>query len=87
MRKLYEKNELIFSLIWIGAYIVLLSAAENLSDVLAKNTAAAALCAAMTVFLFLWLGKTACESASGSAVRPAARGGIFTISLLRSSRR
>ena len=31
--------------------------AENLSDVLTKNAAAAALCAAMTVFLFVWLGK------------------------------
>ena len=57
MRKLYEKNELTFSLVWIGIYVVLLSAAENLSDILAKNAAAAALCAAMTVFLFLWLGK------------------------------
>lgn len=44
MRKLYEKNELTFSLVWIGIYVVLLSAAENLSDVLTKNAAAAALC-------------------------------------------
>lgn len=35
----------------------MLSLAENLSDVLTKNAAAAALCAAMTVFLFVWLGK------------------------------
>ncbi len=57
MRKLYEKNALTFALVWIGIYVVLLSMAENLSDVLTKNAAAAALCAAMTVFLFVWLGK------------------------------
>lgn len=57
MRKLYEKNALTFALVWIGIYVVLLSLAENLSDVLTKNAAAAALCAAMTVFLFVWLGK------------------------------
>ena len=58
MRKLYEKNELAFALVWIGIYVVLLSAAENLSDALAKNAAGAALCAAMTAYLFLWRGKT-----------------------------
>lgn len=57
MRKLYEKNALTFALVWIGIYVVFLSLAENLSDVLTKNAAAAALCAAMTVFLFVWLGK------------------------------
>ena len=57
MRKLYEKNALTFALVWIGIYVVLLSLAENLSDVLTKNAAAVALCAAMTVFLFVWLGK------------------------------
>lgn len=57
MRKLYEKNALTFALVWIGIYVVLLSLAENLSDVLTKNAAAAALCVAMTVFLFVWLGK------------------------------
>ena len=57
MRKLYEKNALTFALVWISIYVVLLSLAENLSDVLTKNAAAAALCAAMTVFLFVWLGK------------------------------
>ncbi len=43
MRKLYEKNALTFALVWIGIYVVLLSMAENLSDVHTKNAAAAAL--------------------------------------------
>lgn len=63
MRKLYEKNALAFALIWIGIYVVLLSAAENLPDELTKNIAGAALCAAMTVFLFFWLRKNGlCET-------------------------
>ena len=57
MRKLYEKNTLTFALVWIGIYVVLLSLAENLSDALTKNAVAAVLCAAITAFLFLWLGK------------------------------
>lgn len=32
MKKLYEKNELTFSLIWIGLYVVLSSIAENISQ-------------------------------------------------------
>lgn len=32
MKKLYEKNELNFSLLWIGLYVVLTSMAENLSQ-------------------------------------------------------
>lgn len=34
MKKLYMKNELLFSLLWIGFYVVVLSMAENLSDIL-----------------------------------------------------
>ena len=74
MRKLYEKNAITFALIWIGIYVVLLSLAENLSDILTKNAAAAALCAAMTVFLFLWLGKNGLRERFGLC-RPAGGAG------------
>ena len=70
MRKLYEKNELAFALVSIGIYVVLLSAAENLSNALAKNAAGAALCAAMTAYLFLWLGKNGLRERFGLC-RPA----------------
>ena len=70
MRKLYEKNELAFALVWIGIYVVLLSAAENLPDALVKNAAGAALCAAMTAYLFLWLGKNGLRERFGLC-RPA----------------
>lgn len=76
MRKLYEKNALTFALVWIGIYVVLLSAAENLSDALAKNAAAAALCAAMSVFLFLWLGKNGLRKRFGLC-RPAGGAGRY----------
>ena len=76
MRKLYEKNALTFALVWIGIYVVLLSVAENLSDALTKNAAAAALCAAMTGFLFLWLGKTGLRERFGLC-RPAGCAGRY----------
>ena len=76
MRKLYKKNELTFSLVWIGIYVVLLSAAENLSDVFTKNAVAAALCAAMTVVLFLWLGKSGLRKHFGLC-RPAGGAGRY----------
>lgn len=31
MRKVYEKSELRFALIWIGIYVVLMSAADSVS--------------------------------------------------------
>ena len=70
MRKLYDKNELTFALVWIGIYVVLLSAAENLSDVLAKNAAGAVLCAAMTAYLLLWLARNGLREKFGLC-RPA----------------
>ena len=56
MKKLYEKNELNFALVWIGAYVVLFSLADGLSEQfgLAKLVTAP-LCVGMTAFLLIWL--------------------------------
>lgn len=32
MREIYEKSELCFALIWIGIYVVLMSAADGVSE-------------------------------------------------------
>ncbi|XCP85193.1 type II CAAX endopeptidase family protein [Roseburia hominis] len=56
MSKLYEKNELTFSLAWIIAYVVLFSVADNLSESLGFEkiiTAPAGICLAL--FLFIWI--------------------------------
>lgn len=56
MKRLYEKNELTFSLIWIIAYVVLFSAADNIS--LSLGTAkiiTVPVCLLMAVFLAVWI--------------------------------
>jgi len=58
MKKLYEKNELAFSLTWVIAYVVLFSAADNISDSLGFQkiiTAPAGVLFAL--LLFLWIRK------------------------------
>lgn len=58
MKKLYDKNELTFSLVWIGIYIVVLSLADGLSEQLGcKKIVTAPVCIAMTAFLWFWLGR------------------------------
>ena len=37
MKKLYDKNELYFALLWIGIYVVLMSAADNASKTLGMD--------------------------------------------------
>lgn len=58
MKKLYEKNELTFSLIWIGLYVVLLSIADSISiDMGTAKIITAPLCIVLTVFLVVWTMK------------------------------
>jgi len=58
MKKLYEKNELTFSLLWIIAYIVSFSLADNLSDSLGfKKIITAPVGVLFALFLFLWIRK------------------------------
>lgn len=58
MKKLYEKNELTFALVWIIVYIVLFSAADSFSEALGAAkmiTAPVGVCFAL--FLFVWIRK------------------------------
>lgn len=58
MKKLYEKNELYFALLWIGIYVVSMSVMDNLSISMGMEhavTAAGGL--GISIFLFLWLKK------------------------------
>ena len=58
MKKIYMKNELLFSLLWIGFYVVLLSIAENLSDVLGtEKIITAPFTIIIATFLVLWITK------------------------------
>lgn len=56
MKKIYDKNELTFALIWIGIYVVLLSVAENVSQSVGIAKAVTApVCIVLTLIVYLWI--------------------------------
>lgn len=58
MKKLYDKNELHFALIWIGIYVVLLSVCDNVSGTLGTaKIVTAPVCVALTLILYIWIHK------------------------------
>ena len=56
MKKIYDKNESNFALIWIGIYVVLVSFADNFSGKIgtAKIVTAPG-CIALTLIIYLWI--------------------------------
>ena len=58
MKRLYEKNELTFALLWIGIYVVCFSMADALSQNLGTEKLVTALVGmALSVGLFVWVCK------------------------------
>lgn len=58
MKKLYEKNELTFSLVWIVMYVVLFSIADSVSlDLGIAKIITVPICVFMTIFLAVWIAK------------------------------
>lgn len=58
MNKLYEKNGILFAIIWIVAYVVGLSVADNLSvEIGVEKSVSLALCLIMTIIVALWIKK------------------------------
>ncbi|MCI8513552.1 MAG: CPBP family intramembrane metalloprotease [Lachnospiraceae bacterium] len=56
MKKLYEKNELTFALVWIGVYCVLQSLANSLNEIVGiENFASAVFCVIQTIVLFSFM--------------------------------
>lgn len=56
MTKLYQKDKLTFALIWIGAYVVLASVADSLSESLGiAKIVTLPLLAAMSAVLYFWI--------------------------------
>ena len=53
MKKLYEKNELVFALMWIGVYVVLFSMADRLSAALGTEKLVTALLGAVLTAVLL----------------------------------
>lgn len=58
MKKIYDKNETNFALIWIGLYVVLLSVGDNISASLGiAKSVTVPICIALTAYLYLWISK------------------------------
>lgn len=58
MKKLYEKSEIWFAVIWIIVYVILCSAADSFSVSLGVvKSVTAPLCVLLSVILFLWIRK------------------------------
>ena len=58
MKKLYEKNELTFALVWIGVYCVLQSLANPLNEIIGiENAMSAVFCVVQAVVLFFFMQK------------------------------
>ncbi len=58
MTKLFEKNKLTFALVWIGAYVILASLADSLSDSLGiSKIITVPLLLAMALALTVWMRK------------------------------
>ncbi|MDE7294320.1 MAG: CPBP family intramembrane metalloprotease [Oscillospiraceae bacterium] len=58
MKKLYEKSEIWFAVIWIVVYVVSLSAADDYSESLGfQKIITAPLCVILTLVIFVWIRK------------------------------
>ena len=66
MRKLYDKNETNFALMWIILYVVLFSLADNISaSIGVVKSVTAPLVIIMTAVLYLWIRKNGLEEKYG----------------------
>lgn len=58
MKKLYDKNELTFSILWIVAYVVIFSASDSFSETFGiQKIITAPVSIFLTLFLFIWIRK------------------------------
>ena len=78
MKKIYSKNELAFSLIWIGIYVVSFSLADSFSSTIGIEKSLTALLAIiMTLFLYLWINKMNLKSKYGLVYPSVSAGRLF----------
>lgn len=66
MKKLYEKSELTFAIVWIVAYCVLQSLANPLDQIIGiEYSASAAFCVLQTIVLFIFIRKNGLQGRYG----------------------
>ena len=77
MKKLYEKSELAFALMWVALYCVLQSVAELLNKTIGTEYAAsAAFCLLQAIVLFVFIRKNGLMKRYGLC-RPRIRPAVF----------
>ncbi len=77
MQKLYEKNQLAFSLIWIGIYVVLFSVADSISAELgAEKIITAPVSVVLAVFLTVWICRSGLREKYG-LIKAKFSGGVY----------
>lgn len=58
MKKICNKNELNFALIWIGIYVVLMSIGDSISETIGMaKIVTAPVCIVLTLIMYLWISK------------------------------
>lgn len=84
MKKLYEKNELTFAIIWIVFYCVLQSLANSLNEIIGiEYSVSAIFCILQTVILFAFLQKNGLSKRYGLCKSPVpARSFLYYLPLL-----
>ncbi len=71
MKKLYEKSELTFAIVWIVAHCVLQSLANPLDQIIGiEYSASAAFRVLQTIILFAFIEKTVCRGGTDFANHP-----------------
>lgn len=66
MKKIYDKNELSFALIWIGIYVVLMSVGDSVSETIGiAKLVTAPVCIAMTLVMYLWISRNGLKKKYG----------------------
>ncbi len=85
MKKLYEKNEQAFAIVWIVVYCVLQSLAYPLSKKIGiEYSANAIFCILLTIILFAFIRKNRLQERYGLCKSPVPAIGFFTMCRLLS---
>ena len=78
MKKIYDKNELHFALIWIGLYVVLMSVGDSISGIIgAAKIATAPNCLVLALIIYFWLSKNKLKEKYGLCPFRASAGQYF----------
>ena len=66
MKKIYEKSQLYFALIWSGVYVVLMSAADSVSETIGTaKIVTAPVCIGLVLAMYLWIRKNGLKEKYG----------------------